>query len=277
MSNLNYANRNLQNCSFKGQDLAGADFSGSDLRGCNFTGANLTGATFKGSKTGQTRCQVYILVAAAIVGSVVLVGSSMIVAQVSIGLFSDRSNKVLNFFLSMLPGLALIFESFLRDTIALHFPQVTAFLGIVAITVLLAVMITLTLGLAIASVSSFSDGTVAQGFFLLLLMVVSAIVTFRIFQWLSQSIHSGPGTSFRKANLSNADFSHSQVQNTDFSLAILTGTCIFDWKIKSHSQFTKVYCEYLYLEPAHQNRQPAEGSFQAGELEQLLVQGGRSL
>lgn len=272
MSNLNYANRNLQNCSFKGQDLAGADFSGSDLRGCNFTGANLIGATFKGSKMGQSRRQVYILLAAAIVGSVVLVCFSIIAAQVSIGLFGDRSNKMLNFFFGALPVLALVIESFFRDSIALHFPQVTTFLGLAAITVLFAVMITLTVGLAIASLSSFGDGTVAQGFFFLLLMVVSAIVTFRILKWLIQSIQSDPGTSFRKANLSNADFSHSEVQNTDFSLAILTGICIFDWIIKSYTQFKNVYCEYLYLEPAHQNRQPAEGSFQSGELERLLTQ-----
>src|ERR671933_787932 len=143
MSNLNYANRNLQNCSFKGQDLADVDFSGSDLRGCNFTGANLIGATFKGIKTGQSRRQVYILVAAAIVGSVVLLGFSAIAAQVSTSLFSDRSNKMLNFFLSALPVLASVLGSFFRDSLNLHFPQVTAFLGIVAITVLLAVMIML--------------------------------------------------------------------------------------------------------------------------------------
>lgn len=252
--------------------MAGADFSGSDLRGCNFTGANLMGASFLGCKTGQSRRQVYILVGAAILGSVVLVGFSMIAAQVSIALFGDRSNKMLNFFLSALPVVALIFEIFFRDSIALHFPQVTIFLAIAAITVLLAVMMTLTVGLAIASLSSFGDGTAAQGFFLLLLMVVSAIVTFRILKWLRESIQSGTGTSFRKANLSNANFSHSNVQNTDFSMAILTGTCIFGWTIKSHTQFTKVYCEYLYLEPEYQNRKPAEGNFQPGELERLLTQ-----
>lgn len=221
---------------------------------------------------GQSRRQVYILLAAAIVGSVVLVGFSIIAAQVSMGLFSDRSNKMLNFFLSVLPVLALVIESFFRDSLRLHFPQVTTFFGLAAITLLFAVMITLTVGLAIASISSFGDGTLAQGFFLLLVMLVSAIVTFRILKWLIQSIKSDSGTSFRKANLSNADFSHSEVQNTDFSLAILTGTCIFGWTIKSHTQFTNVYCEYLYLEPAHQNRQPTEGSLQAGELERLLAQ-----
>ncbi|WP_081594640.1 pentapeptide repeat-containing protein [Allocoleopsis franciscana] len=83
---------------------------------------------------------------------------------------------------------------------------------------------------------------------------------------------SEPGTSFRKANLSNTDFSYSEVKNTDFSLATLTGICIFNWTIKSHNRFVNVYCEYLYGEPGYQNRQPAEGSFQPGELERLLTQ-----
>jgi hypothetical protein len=272
MTNLNYANLNLQNCSFKGQDLASADFSGSDLRGCNFTGATLIGATFEGVKTGQSRRQVNTLVAAAIVGPIVLVGFSAIAAQVSVVLFSDRSNKILNFFLGGLPVLALVFGSFIRDRIASRFPQVTSFLANTAIAVLFAVMVTLTVGLAIVSISGFGDGAVAQGFFLLLLMVISAIVTFRILKWLIQAIQSNPGTYFRKANLTDANFSHSVVQNTDFSFAVLTGACIFDWAIKPHTQFTNVHCEYLYLEPAHQKRRPAEGNFQLGELERLLTQ-----
>ncbi|HEY9653837.1 MAG TPA: pentapeptide repeat-containing protein, partial [Coleofasciculaceae cyanobacterium] len=167
MSNLNYANQNLQNCSFKGQDLAGADFSGSDLRGCNFTGANLIGASFKGSKTGQSRRQVYILIAAAIMGSVVLIGFSAIAAQLSINLFDDRSNKILKFFIKALFLLAVLLESLFRESIALHFPQITAFwtiVGMTALFVLFVAMIALTAVLAIASLSSFSDGTVAPGF-----------------------------------------------------------------------------------------------------------------
>lgn len=272
MTNRNYANQNLQNCSFKGQDLAGADFSGADLRGCNFTGATLTGATFERVKTGQSRRQVNILVAAAIVGPVVLLAFSAIAAQVSMVLLGDRSNKGLNFFFSALPILALVFGSFIRDKIAFRFPQITSFLNIAAIAVLFAVMVTLTLGLVIVSILGFVEGAIVQGLFLLLLMFVSAFLTFRILKWLIQAIQSNPGTSFRKANLTDANFSHSAMQNTDFSFAVLTGACIFDWAIKRHTQFTNVYCEYLYLEPAHQNRQPVEGNFQPDELERVLTQ-----
>ncbi|MEH1905929.1 MAG: pentapeptide repeat-containing protein [Nostoc sp.] len=271
MTNLNYTNQNLQNCSFKGQDLAGADFSGSDLRGCNFTGATLIGTNFQKIKTGQTYRQVNILIAASIICPVVLFGFSTIAIQVSTVLFSDHSDKILNFFFAAMPLLALLFQIFIQDSITSEFPQVTTFLGIGAITILFAVMVTFTVGLAIVSTSGFSDGSSSQGFFLLLLMVISTLLSFRIFKWLIQSIQSNPGTSFRKANLTDADFSHSEVQNTDFSFAVLTGACVFDWAIKPHTQLTNVYCKYLYLEPAHQNRQPAEGNFKPGDLGRVLI------
>jgi hypothetical protein len=229
------------------------------------------GQTFKVSKRGQSHRQVNILIAATIVCPFVLFGFSIIAAQLSIVLFSDRSDKILNFFFGAMPVLALIFEIFIQDSITSHFPQVTTFFGIGAIAVLFTVMITFTAGLAIVSTSGFSDGSSGQGFFLLLLMVISAIVTFRIFKWLIQSIQSNPGTSFRKANLTDADFSHAEVQNTDFSLAVLTGACVFNWIIKPYNQLTNVYCKYVYLKPAQQNRQPTEGNFQPGELEQVLI------
>lgn len=272
MTNQNYANRNLQNYSFKGQDLIGADFTGSDLRGCNFTRANLSGANFEGVRMGQSHRQVNRLVAAAIIGPVVLVGVSIIIAQVPSGLFSDRSSKLLDFFRYVFPILAVVVVSLIRDSVAIHFPLVSTVLSNTAIATLFAVMVLLTVGLAIAGIFSFGDGAFGQGFFLLLLMVISAIITFRIFKWLIHFIKSSAGTSFRKANLTDANFSHAVVQNTDFSYAVLTGACILDWVITAHTQFSNVHCEYLYLEPTQHKRQPAVGNFQHGELEQLFTQ-----
>ncbi|ACC81753.1 hypothetical protein [Nostoc punctiforme] len=142
-------------------------------------------------------------------------------------LFSDRFDKIFNFFLGSMPLLALIFQIFIQDSITSNFPEVTNFLGIGVITILFAVMSSFTVGLAMISTSSFSDGSSVQGFFLLLLMVISTIITFRIFKWIIQSIQSNPGTSFRKANLTDADFSHSEVQNRDFSLAIINWSLYF--------------------------------------------------
>ncbi|HYW18630.1 MAG TPA: pentapeptide repeat-containing protein [Nodularia sp. (in: cyanobacteria)] len=268
MTNLNYTNQNLQNCSFKGQDLTGADFSGSDLRGCNFIGTTLIGANFQKVTTGQSRRQFNILVAATIISPFVLFGFTLILAQ----FLSVQSHKLLNSFLSAIAILAPLLRLWIGDRISFHFPQITSFLSIVAITVLFTVMVTLTLGLTFVSFSSLINGEVMQGFFLLVLMMISALLTFTIFKWLIESIQNHPGTSFRKANLTDTDFSYSEVQNTDFSLAVFTGACIFNWVINSHTQFANVYCEYVYLEPASQNRQPAEGNFNPGELELVLTQ-----
>ncbi|MDZ8053732.1 MAG: pentapeptide repeat-containing protein [Aulosira sp. ZfuVER01] len=269
MSNLNYSNQILHDRSFKGQDLSGADFSGADLRGCNFTGATLIGANFQQVKTGQSQRQVRMLVVSTIVSPVVLCGSGALFVYLLSLLLSDRA---INFLIGSLPVLFFFAEIFLRDSINFHFPQATTFFGIGAISILFAVMVALTIGLACIGFSGFGNGSSAQGFFFLIMAVVSAIVTFRIFQWLIQSIQSHPGTSFRKANLTDADFSYSELKNTDFSLAVLTGICIFKWAIKPYTDFTNVYCKYLYLEPEQQNRQPAEGNFQANELERVLTQ-----
>ncbi|MBM0740584.1 pentapeptide repeat-containing protein [Phormidium sp. CLA17] len=272
MTNQNYANQSLQNSSFKGQNLDGADFSRSNLRGCDFTRASLVGATFEGCEMGQSLRQRNSLVIAAVMGPIVLVGFSAIAVHVSDVLFRDHSNPIVNFFLGALPILAFIAHFFLQDKIVFHFPTVVNFLSIIATAGFFAVMVTFTIGLLIVSLFSLSDGSSAQGLLLLLIMVIFAIITFHIFQWLLQSIQSSPGTSFRKANLTNANFSHAKVQNTDFSLALLTGVCIFDWSMNEHTQLTTTQCEYLYLEPEQHNRRPSDRGFRAGELNCLLTQ-----
>ncbi|WP_414552891.1 pentapeptide repeat-containing protein [Anabaena sp. CCY 0017] len=253
----------MQNCDFKGRDLTGADFSGSDLRGCNFTGTTLIGANFQKVETGQSSRQFNILIAATIIGSFVLLGFSIIVAQVSLIFLSNLSDNFLRFFRGAILLLVLLLQHFIRERITFLFPQLTSFMGIVATAVLFAVMVTLTVGLTFVSFFSLINGEVMQGFFLLVLMVILAMLTLLIFQWLVESIHSHPGTSFRKANLTDADFSYSDVNNTDFSRAVLTGICVFKWVINPDTRFANVYCQYVYLEPTQQNRQPAEGDFTA--------------
>lgn len=116
------------------------------------------------------------------------------------------------------------------------------------------------------SVAQICGGTI------LLEPAFSALITFRIFNWVVQAIQSHPGTSFRKADLTNANFSRARVGNTDFSLALFTGDCIFNWSMNRHTQLTTARCDYLYLEPEQQNRRPRDRTFQAGELDRLLTQ-----
>ena len=271
MTHQSYASQILQNRSFKGLDLTGADFSGSDLRGCDFTGAILVGANFAGVRTGQSRRQVNTLITIATIAPVGMIGLSILAAQIPVMLFGDRFYQSLHFLAGGLPLLALLFEMLFRDSITLHFPRTTNWMGVAGVATLFQVMVTLTIGLIFASISNFGDGSGFQGLFLLVLAGICAIVTHRIFQWVKQSIQSSCGTSFRKANLTDANLSHAVVKNTDFCFAVLTGACIFEWMIQHSTEIANVCCEYLYLEPGQQNRQPAEGKFRQGEVEAYLM------
>lgn len=269
MHPLNYSNQNLQNRSFKGQNLSGVDFSGSDLQGCDFTGANLTAASFKWARTGQSSRQVNSLVASAVLGPLILVGGSLLLVRFASALLPE---SVINVLFGLLPVLVLVFELLFQGNMASRYPQTTTFFSLAAVALLFAGIVIVTGGLVIGSLSGFGAGAGGQGLLLLALVVVGAIVTRRILTWLTQIIQSNPGTSFKKANLTDADFSHAKIQNTDFSLAVMTGACIFQWNVNRHTHFNDVYCEYLYLEPQHQKRQPTEGTFQRSELEGRLDQ-----
>jgi hypothetical protein len=271
MTHQNYSRQILHNRSFKGLDLSGADFSGSDLRGCDFTGASLIGADFTGARTGQSPEQVKRLIIVSVVAPAVIVGLSLLIVQIPTQLFGDRFYQGLSFLSAGLPLLVLFLEIFVRDSMTSCFPRITNLFGVASIAAFFQIMVALTIGFAVVSLSSFGNGSGAQGLFMLVLAVISAIVTRRIFKWVTESIQSSCGTSFRKANLTNANLSHVVIQNTDFCFATLTGACIFEWMIQRHTQFANVYCEYLYLEPEHQKRYPAEGKFRQIELEQFLM------
>ncbi|MGA7933919.1 MAG: pentapeptide repeat-containing protein [Kovacikia sp.] len=271
MTTQNYAKQILHNRSFQGVDLTDADFSGSDLRGCDFTGATLVGANFEGATMGQSREQVNRLIAAAVMAPAAIVGLSILAVQIPVSLFGERFYESLNFMLGGLPLIVLFLEIFCRDIIALNFPRTTNWLGISAVAGLFQIMVAFTIWLLISSLFSFGNGEGAQGFFMLLLAGISAIVTRRIFKWVIESIQSSGGTSFRTANLTNANLSRVVAQNTDFCFAVMTGVCIFEWVIRQHTQFTQASCEYFYLEPGQQKRYPAEGKFRQSEVEAFLL------
>jgi uncharacterized membrane protein (UPF0182 family) len=144
-------------------------------------------------------------------------------------------------------------------------------MGVVSVAILFQIMIAFTMMLVIFSISDFGDGSGTQGLFLLVLAGICALLTCRLFKWVRYSIHSSCGTYFNKANLTDANLSQAVVQNTDFGLAVLTGACIFEWIIQHYTQFTNVYCEYLYLEPAHRKRRPFKGKFRQGEAQAYLA------
>lgn len=81
----NYRRQNLRGRSFAGEELNGADFTASDLRGADFSHASLVGANFTDARMGIRPIAAIVLLAAAIVVS--------IVAGLAIGAFAETTRE----------------------------------------------------------------------------------------------------------------------------------------------------------------------------------------
>ncbi|BBC24569.1 pentapeptide repeat-containing protein [Pseudanabaena sp. ABRG5-3] len=262
-----YKDQNLQNQSFVGQDLTGADFSGADLRGCDFTRATLIGANFERSTTGQTPQQINNAILSVIIGMIVMIVIIVILSFLIVTIdnllfswFGEIYRKIASILSSVFLFLLYFFQSVIMD----GFPKISNFLGNAVIAGLTTIMLLLTLGFIGIS---FSGGSGSILF--LIAAVISGMVTSKLFTWLMEAIKGGIGTSFKKANLTGANFSHALIYNTDFSFALLTGICIEGWLVDSLTIFTKSQCEYLYWQ-SQQERYPQTGKFQDHEWEKFL-------
>ena len=71
-----------------------------------------------------------------------------------------------------------------------------------------------------------------------------------------------------EANLSGARLSRCQALATNFTQAILTGACLDSWEIDSNTNFTRVTCDYVYLQRNRRQRCPHSGCFDPGEFAQ---------
>jgi uncharacterized protein YjbI with pentapeptide repeats len=64
-------------------------------------------------------------------------------------------------------------------------------------------------------------------------------------------------SDLRNANLMRANLMRSQVDNTDFRTAILTGAYIDNWGITPQTQLDGAECEYIFMRvPTRENPNP---------------------
>ena len=256
----NYNNQNLQDQSFVGLDLTGADFSGSDLRGCDFTKAILVGANFERVVTGQTQKQIKTSILTVIIGAITMIAFSFVIVGIDsllFGWFGANYRKISGFLASIIPIILLLLQSHVFE----KFPNITKFFGDASLGILLVIMTGLTLGLTFISFTG--------EFFFSIPMIISAIITFYLYKWMIASIQNRTGTSFKKANLTDANFSHALIEHTDFSFALLTGIFMDGWLLDGHTLFTTSQCDYLYWKPQRE-RYPHDGNFQMDELDKFL-------
>jgi uncharacterized protein YjbI with pentapeptide repeats len=70
--------------------------------------------------------------------------------------------------------------------------------------------------------------------------------------------------------LIEADLTMTEAVATSFKQAILTGACIEDWNISSHTKLDEVICDYVYLKRCRKERRPHNGNFAPGEFTKLF-------
>ncbi|MBP0021239.1 MAG: pentapeptide repeat-containing protein [Cyanobacteria bacterium SBLK] len=75
---------------------------------------------------------------------------------------------------------------------------------------------------------------------------------------------------FSNANLTNADLSRTQVLETNFEGATLTGACVFNWQINTETKLNNVKCDYLSGDTGFTTRRPVDRNFRPGEFAQIF-------
>ncbi|MEH1848913.1 MAG: pentapeptide repeat-containing protein [Nostoc sp.] len=209
-----YSGQNLRGRSFKGQNLTGANFSKADIRGANFTNAILKDADFTGGKAGlQRRWTIGLLIASWLL-SVISGFFSILVGRLIASIFDIKSTQ-------------------------------NVIIGIVSLIVILVFFIitirkSLTAGAVAVAVAGAGAGAgavaaaVAAAFTLF-----SAYIGWRSFAgdekdaWIRSfalAFAATGGTSFRNADLTDADFTGATLKNTNFRKANLTRTRFYEAK-----------------------------------------------
>ena len=200
----NFQGVNLKGQSFKGQELSGADFSEADIRSADFTGANLRGAKFCGAKCGlKRRWGVIVTILAWWLGGIA--GCVALMA----GVFGS-----------------LIFDDSSLDN------QIAGWVSLIGVISLGLVVIRLGMGAVGLAVAGAGAGALGVGVGLsLVLLVVLVYIGWRTVKgeerekWVRSLARAGAGivgTSFRGADLSEANFTGAQLNSTDLREAILT-------------------------------------------------------
>ena len=249
-----YSGQNLRGRSFKGQNLTGANFSKADIRGANFTNAILKGADFTGAKAGLQRRWVISLLIVTFLMSALSGFFSIIIGIIIAYIFNTKNSEnfiagivalvivtvfcIVTFRKGLIAGaLAFTVAGALAGAIAIAFTGAGALVlagaGAVAFTVAGALAFTVALAGALAgALSGALSGAVV-------FILFSAYIGYRSFKgderdtWIRSSaiaFAATGGTSFRGADLTDADFTGAILKNTDFRKANLIRTRFYEAK-----------------------------------------------
>ncbi len=263
-----YSGQNLRGRSFKGQNLTGANFSKADIRGANFTNAILKSANFTGAKAGLQKRWVIGLLIVTFLLSVLSGFFSIIIGILVVYILYNKNIKnfvtgivclvllVVFVIITIRKGLtagavafafagagAVAFAFAGAGTVAGAFPG--AFAGAVAEALVGAGAEALAGAVTAAGARIFG---VAVGGVLPVAGSGGVAVAFTLFGayigWRSLAgdekdarlrsfalaFAATGGTSFRNADLTNANFTGATLKNTNFTKANLTRTRFYEAK-----------------------------------------------
>ncbi len=239
-----YSSRNLKANSFQGQNLTGANFTNADIRGANFTNADIRGANFTNAllkdanfanaKAGlQQRwkiCLVIISLLLSAISALTLTNAINIAATTEV--LYKTGIAALTWIGVASVGVAGVLALTLACTLT-EIVGVSKALSLV-VFIIVAIYTSYTTFSEIASVNVFAVGLGTVGVMFLSAYISLQALTgnqkYRTIRKIAIAFAAKGGTSFRGADLTDANFTNTILKNTDFRNANLTRTRFYQAK-----------------------------------------------
>jgi uncharacterized protein YjbI with pentapeptide repeats len=269
-----FSGQNLSGRSFKGQNLEGANFSYADIRGANFTNANLRGANFSYAQAGLEKSWLFgaILVVASLVLSA-LSKSVILALLINLILFIGIVTLVskYNWAMILTANLVIVIAGFISGCIAL---AISWFInGSVSIFVVLSASVPIALGVVgfiyltfVGSKGGIISTSVSKVKFGLLAFLISIVE-----ECVKTAIVNTYGTSFRWANLTDANFTAATLKHTNFA-ADITRTCLFQTKGLEYARLGTTYLQNPHIRQLLVTREGQDKNFDYLDLQGINLQ-----
>ncbi len=291
-----YSGQKLRGRSFKGQNLEGVNFSGADIRSADFTSANLRNANFNHATAGlQKRWAIFLVGVSWLLSGVSGFFSTLAGALIaSIFNTSGLENQVAGW--TSLIVIIVLFIVILRQglnsalalavalAVALAIAFTVAFAGALAVALVVALALAVAFAVtgALALAVAFAVAGAGAGAGALAGVLLSAYIAWKamkgdekyaIIRNIAVAFAALGGTSFRNANLTDANFTAATLKSTDFRKANLTRTCFSKTKKLDLARPGTTYLQKAQLRQVLVTSQGLDLNFDREDLRGVNFQG----